>query len=259
MRAAICRLQQKRRETSRRSQIGTTPHNTVPSAGRTSGNGRRPFIEETKRSAMNIKRILLALLPLVLIAATEAGPTLDIESDGVRIRGLAAGQQLVWTGIVRTSDGSFERVKVVRGIGTVDASGDLSIDATIADGARTEWLLSSLDPGAATPALRVGTNAEADPEEIKITPGTGSVFVEAAAIDFVYIHNGHAYYFWGADGSSRDTGPTQDGIVEVVLKDMLKFPLHAGDPPPPQQVSAGDKIQVIDLYEYRKTNKVVPE
>jgi hypothetical protein len=208
---------------------------------------------------MNIKRILLALLPLVLIGAAQSGPTLAIESDGVRIRGLAAGQQLVWTGVVRAGTGSLERLRIVRGIGTVDASGDLSIDATIADGARTQWLLSDLDPSAATPTLRVGTNAEADPQEIIINPGTGSVFVEAAAIDFVYIHNGHAYYFWGADGSSRDTGPTQDGIIEVVLAEMFKFPLHDSDPPPPAQVAPGDRILVFDLYEERTGEKVVPQ
>ena len=213
------------------------------------------------RSVMNMKTILLAFLALTSVASAQSGPTIELQSDRVQVRGIAAGEQVVWTALVREDRGHYESTRVVRGTGTANARGELSIDEVLPSKTRTQWLFSILGDKGSGQTLRAGTNGEAEPDEVVIsaTPGAAFVLVEAAALDFIYIHNGFAHYFFGADGGDFDADGEQNGVIKVVLASLKKFPMHDSDPPPPANVQSGDKILVIDVYELRNGSRVVSQ
>jgi len=80
---------------------------------------------------MNIKRALLALLPLAALAATGADPSLEVQSDRVQLHGLIAGERVARE-TLREPVGDIELVRVLRGVETVRApsvSGAMSVSA----------------------------------------------------------------------------------------------------------------------------------
>lgn len=213
------------------------------------------------RSTMNIRKIVLALLPLLLMAAAPPNVRLEVGTEGGSVEGMPPGEQVAWTGLVRVPEGNLERVKVVHGISTVDASGELSMPANIATGARTVWLLASVT--SADAGFRIATDAEADPEQIVVRFDGANIEVEAAAIDLTYIQpDGKAFFFFGADGSFRDEDHDQNGVIVVSVSKLQNFPTVPADPNPPSPPSAvqpGARVEIFDLYEWREAQMVVPQ
>jgi hypothetical protein len=208
---------------------------------------------------MTIRKTLLALLALVALAApSNEEPHVNAEHERVRVTGIAAGERVAWAALVREAVGNVDRVKIVRGIDTVDSSGDLSIDETLGAQARTTWLLSWRDSAGSSQAFRIGANADADDATINITVGATTISVEAAAIDLTYIlPDGKAFYFFGADGSTLDADGSQNGTILINLSSLKIFGSPTSPPPLPTATHAGDVIKVFDVYEWRATELVV--
>jgi hypothetical protein len=226
---------------------------------------------ENVRFDMKMKRVLLALLPLAVLAATNAGPTVEFQSDRVQVRGMIAGERVAWAGMVREPVGHIERVRVLRGAGTVGRDGELSIPHKGMDPSRSVWLLAPLyqkEPGR---SVRVAPNGEADAPTIAVTVEAQKITVESAAIDLTYVQpNGDTYYFFGADGSSIDDDHVQNGLIVLrslqrVESEAPRFLLtaepNAANPNPPIHVTnlqSGGQIMLLDIYEFRTGQVVVP-
>lgn len=209
------------------------------------------------KSIIKISRVVLALIPLILVAAAPSNVRLEVAADGGNVDGMTAGNQVAWVGLVHTREGYLDRVKVVRGIGTVGTSGKLAMPATIEPGSRSTWLLSEVaSPNA---GIRLVSNAEADPQQIAVRLKGSTIEVEAAAIDLTYIDpHGHGFYFFGSDGSTIDDDHAQNGVIVVRVSTLLKFPTVLAPHAPPAAVEENASVKVFDLYEWRDTQLVVP-
>jgi hypothetical protein len=212
---------------------------------------------------MKIQKLLVALLPFLALAATKAGPTAAVHSDRVQAQSFVAGQRIAWAGMIGEPVGNLERVRIVRGVSTADANGEVSIPEEFAERAHSVWLLSNLDQPGPGHSLRIASNGEADAEQIAVTVGTTSISVEAAAIDLTYVkQNGDAFYFFGADGSLRDADGVQNGTIVIALTSLLHYQTDPHDPSPPAPLptvtQTGDRLLYFDIYEWREGDQVIP-
>ena len=196
-----------------------------------------------------MKLFASVLLLLAAVGAHAADqPALQFTSDEVVLTGAAPGNKITWVGMVRDFDRTIPRLRIVRGLEPVKGKSDLSLGKGF-NPSCSVWAVGGVDEPMTV--IRAGNRCSMSTETIRVTatPGADRFTVYSAVVYGHYIaRKNSAWRFAIRDGSDLDADGEVNGAIVIALSTMRKL---KGSPHPPQTISVGDTVLVLDSVEMR--------
>jgi len=187
---------------------------------------------------------MLCMTLAVSLIATADTPTLQVASGGMTLSDVAPGTTIVWLAIVLDRENYAEKVTISRGSGVASSNRNLQVPAPVEGSTNAIWAVSTIDGEAALASTTPGMSASTRPIDVSAGVGQTTFAVVGARPELLYVRNGKAWVFSGADGGAKDGDGAADGTTTVSLAAMSSF---YGDQQPPATIAAGDLILLIDF------------
>ena len=196
---------------------------------------------------MNRITPLLAVL-LFTVGLHADTPTLQFSADGVALTGAKPGNRISWVGMVREFDGTLPVLRIVRGLEPFTGARELSLGNGF-DPSCSVWAVGGIDEPMTV--VRSGDRCAISDEAIDASAAAGATqFIVRSSIVFGhYIGRKHSAWRFGVrDGSDLDADGQINGEIVIALSTMQKL---KGSPHPPDVISAGDTLLLLDSDQMR--------
>lgn len=205
------------------------------------------------------RRIAVSTLVLGLVAAVAAAaPSVEYGPGGVRVVGARPGTRIAWMALVRQNHPYHKENFVVRGIEIATGSGFVDVDKEKKWGetAHALWSAVDVDELASVRASSPDFQHSQRPIAMTAKAGESTITIQCAVAEVMYVR-GRSGVWAGTvgDGSKLDADGTRNGSIVLALASLSPY---KGNPHPPDNVTAGDLVLVIDPYEIRSAQYEVP-
>jgi hypothetical protein len=168
----------------------------------------------------------------------------------VTLKGLDPGAKVAWMAMIIEEEHYQEKVRILRGVEIVSSARQATITRSGEKVDQGVWIFADLDGKLKTTAAAPGFTASQRSINVEAIPGATSLIIAGARAEVLYVRNGSAWKYSGADGGRVDADGIADGRIAMALH-MLEG-LH-GSSAAPASVEDGDVILVMDFTKRRST------
>lgn len=194
-------------------------------------------------------KLVTSVLAILLIAAGAhaAQPSFQFGETDVLLSGAIPGNRISWVGMVREFDGSVPRLRIVRGLEVVTATG-LSLAPGL-DPSCSAFAVGGVDQSLTMVQAGDRCGVSEDPIVVTAVPGADRFTVESSVAfgNYLGLENS-AWRFSVRDGSELDAdGKINDQIV-ILLSTLESL---EDSPAPPETIGVGDTVLVLDSDQNR--------
>lgn len=184
-------------------------------------------------------------------------PRLEVRNDGgVVVQGASPGDRVAWMALTRERVQWHGLSRIRYGVGVAGPDGVLRIPHPVPSAPYIVWNIADVGRGRGAQATVAGMGVAAARPAIQAIAGADSITIDAAQAYILYVSPPAG--IWGAsaaDGGGGDVDGVSDGRVTIRMAALRAI---EGNRKPPEGVTRGDLIMVIDPGQLRIGQVVVP-